>query len=88
MKDVLLAHGYYDRSMMGYGNDMSWAGALLMLLIWAVIIGTIIYIVRILAQHSRGPGSGYRDPLDIARERFAKGEITKEELAVIKKELK
>lgn len=88
MKDVLLTHGYYDRSMMGYGNDMSWVGALLMLLIWAVIIGTIIYIVRILAQHSRGPGSGYRDPLDIARERFAKGEITKEELAVIKKELK
>jgi uncharacterized membrane protein len=29
-----------------------------------------------------------RDPLDYAKERYAKGEITKEELADIKKELK
>lgn len=88
MKESLLAHGYYDRSMMGYGDDMSWIGALFMVLIWALLIGAIVYAVRMFAQHSRGTSIGHRDPLDIARERFAKGEITKEELAVIKKELK
>ncbi len=59
-------------------------------LIFLVIITTVAYyLVRALAtyvkSHEAAPG---RDPLDIARERFAKGEISKDELAEIKKELK
>lgn len=79
------AQDYYDGPMMhdGYG----WLSLLMMLLIWGAIIGLVIYAIRAFTQH-RSTGSGHRDPLDIARERYAKGEISKEELADIRKELK
>lgn len=71
----------------GYNDGMSWLGALMMLLVWAGIIGLIIYVVRTLTNNARAT-SAHRDPLEIAKERFAKGEITKEQLTEIKKELK
>ena len=56
-----------------------------------IIVGAIVwlafYLIRTLSSNSRLQ-SGHRDPVDIARERYAKGEITKAELAEIKKELK
>jgi uncharacterized membrane protein len=50
------------------------------------VTSTAIYLVRTYAGHSHTTGT--RDPLDIARERYAKGEITKDEFAEIKRELK
>jgi putative membrane protein len=74
----------YNYTMMD--NCFGWLGFLMMLLIWGAIIGVAIYLIRTLANRSN-TNSAHRDPLDIARERYAKGEITKEELADIKKEL-
>jgi putative membrane protein len=58
--------------MMGWG--WGWFGGLGMLLFWVVIIVLIVLLVR-----SRPPVRMYPDPLDILKERFARGEIGKEE---------
>jgi putative membrane protein len=50
-----------------------------------VVIALIVWGVIWLAR--RGGASAERDPLDIARERYAKGEISKEEFEEIKKRL-
>jgi len=70
--------------MMGYGFFGGW-----MMIVWIIIIGLIVWGVIALTRHAgKGPGDGERrNPLDIARERYAKGEITREEFERIKKDL-
>lgn len=83
------AHGYYDGMMDGrYDGGMGWVGPLIMLLFWSLIIGLLVWLARSFVQQSGRMTSDHRDPLDIARERYAKGEITKDELLDIKKTLK
>lgn len=57
-----------------------------MIIIWIVIIGLIIWGV---IEFTRRGGSSLRgiDALDIARERYARGEITREQYEQIKKDL-
>lgn len=68
------------------GHD-SFIHAMFGLLVVLVIAGVAVYLIRSLAQNTRKT-TDVRDPLDYAKERYAKGEITKEELADIRKELK
>lgn len=78
---------YRNGPIMRDGRD-SWVGALLGLFFFLVVVGVVLYVIRLLAERDRRVSpSALRDPLDIARERYAKGEITKDELAEIKKEL-
>lgn len=58
--------------MMGWG--WGWFGGLGMLLFWVVIIALAVVLLR-----GRGPVQTRPDPLDILKERFARGEISKEE---------
>lgn len=60
-----------------------------MIIGWIVVIGLIVWGVVALTRHSgSGSASGSnRTPLDIARERYARGEIAKEEFERIKKDL-
>lgn len=62
-------------------------GFIMGVLILAALVALVIYAIRAFTNHSRLI-SRTRDPLDIAKERYAKGEITREELADIRKELK
>ncbi len=58
-----------------------------MIIGWVVIIGLIIWGV---IAFSRRGGSTYgqrQSPLDIAKERYARGEITKEQFEQIKRDL-
>lgn len=60
-----------------------------MIIVWIVILGLIVWGVVALTRRS-GAGSApdsNRTPLDIARERYAKGEISKDEFERIKKDL-
>ena len=70
-----------------WGRHDEWINAVVGLIIVLIIAGVAIYLIRSLTQNNRTT-TDVRDPLDIAKERYAKGEITKEELADIKKELK
>jgi putative membrane protein len=80
--------------MMGWGNQGygMWGmggvgGMIMMLFFWVIIIiGAILIIRYFTAGHGgisggqgAGPIAGVRDPLEILRERYAKGEIDTEE---------
>ena len=78
----------YDGDHMGdWGGD--WGGGwwiamvFMMVIFWAAIIALVIWGVRSFA----GPRHDSRTPLDIARERLAKGEISEEEFERIKRQL-
>lgn len=76
---------YYHRPIT-YGAGGGWVEVFVMILFFGLIIGALVVVYRMVA-HSNS-AIAQRDPLDIAKERFAKGEITKEEFADIRKELK
>jgi len=64
-------------------------GGILMVLFWGGLIGLVVWgISRLIQRSDSGPSSGQRrDALDIAKERYAKGEISREEFERIKKDL-
>lgn len=71
-----------DRTMRG--NDSDWI-VLVIFGFFALLVAIGLLVVYKL--FSNKAASQNKLPIDIARERYAKGEITKEELADIKKEL-
>ncbi len=84
--------------MMGWGSGMMGSGyglffGLLMLLFWLfVIAGVVLLVVWLVRQSSRPTGAppmmgGGDRALEIARERYAKGEITKDEYERMRKDL-
>ncbi len=60
-------------------------GWLLMIAFWGGIIALIVWAVR--RATDRGPVEHKRSPLDIAKERYARGEISREEFEQLKKDL-
>ncbi|AEB12857.1 SHOCT domain-containing protein [Marinithermus hydrothermalis] len=76
--------------MMGPGFGMGFGfGGLGMILFWGLLILGIVWIVQTLAQ--RPPASGSQresdQALEILRERYARGEITREEFERLKQDL-
>ena len=74
--------------MMWWGN-WGWGMGLMMfigLIFWGSIIWLVVWGITRLTRHETH-SSERRDPLDIARERYAKGEITREQFEQIKKDL-
>ena len=60
-------------------------GGLLMVLFWGGIIALIIWGVTKLT--GRGDSGQKRSPMDVVKERYAKGEISKEEFEQFRKDL-
>ncbi len=60
---------------------------LINILWWVFVIFLIIYLFRWLRKQFHKGGMFHHEPIDILRERYAKGEITKEEFERIKKDL-
>lgn len=77
--------GFYGPNTMdGYNND--WG--IFMMLFWGVLLIIIVVVVlRVLKHHDIGSSHNV-DPIDIAKERYAKGEIKKDEFEQLKKDLK
>ncbi|MFH1662963.1 MAG: SHOCT domain-containing protein [Chloroflexota bacterium] len=77
--------------MWDYGTGWWGAfGGVSMILLWVGVIILIVWVVmKIVKGSSNGGGSTEtkNDALDIAKERYAKGEISKEEFEQIKKDL-
>ena len=60
-----------------------------MIIVWIIVIGLIVWGAIALVRYT-GSAKGTdqkRDPIDIAKERYARGEITREEYERIKKDL-
>jgi putative membrane protein len=68
----------------GWGWWMLW-GWLWMVLFWGAIVVLVVWAVQKLSGHSHNTGA--RSPLDVARERYARGEIGKEEFDQIRRDL-
>lgn len=67
----------------GYnGVGMGFGGGLFMILFWGIIIYIIISLVR------KPSGEQKESPEEILKNRYARGEITKEEFEAMKRHLK
>ena len=64
-------------------------GGVWMLVFWVAIIALVVWGIKSLVGHgeSNGGTPERRDPLEIAKERYAKGQISREEFEQIKKDL-
>ena len=68
----------------GYGMMGGFGGGLMMIVFWALLIVLVVWIVKeISGRHSNSDSKA----LDILKERYAKGEINKEEFESKKKDL-
>jgi putative membrane protein len=72
----------------GYNNYFSpmhsFFGSIFMILFWVLIIWGLISLIRHSSPHSNGHHSR---AIDILKERYAKGEITKEQFEAMKKDI-
>jgi putative membrane protein len=68
-----------------------WIGFLVMIffmvIFWGAIIFLVVWAVRQLSGRSGGSRAGSSHAIDIARERYARGEINKEDFDRIKRDL-
>ncbi len=81
---MIIIDGYmgdYGYGMMGYG------GMLFGLLFWILLIAIAYLLIKWLIEQNKRRDSEEKSALDIAKERYAKGEITEEEFEEIKKRL-
>ena len=71
---------YYDYGGGSGYEMMSVFGALLHFIFWLIIIMIIVrFLHRRKGKHWHGLNNHMRSPMDIIKERYAKGEITREE---------
>ncbi|MFC1944941.1 SHOCT domain-containing protein [Chloroflexota bacterium] len=73
---------------MWYMHDMGgwwWFGAVWMFVFWAGIIALVVWGVNKFTK--RSDSASKPSPLDVAKERYARGEISREEFEQIKKDL-
>lgn len=74
--------------MMMDGHMMAPWGWIFMLIFWALVIAVLIYGVRWLTGRKRSEGNGGgQAPQEIIKERYARGEITREEFEQMKNDL-
>jgi putative membrane protein len=78
--------------MWHYDDGMGWwmiFGGLWMVVFWGIIIGLVVWGVRRIAERDESKPTKRRsnEALEIAKERYARGEISREEFEQIKRDL-
>jgi putative membrane protein len=91
---ALAQTGRYGGWNMGPGMmgewGMGWFGSLFMVVFWILILVGLVFLIRWLIQSTgrdKTTGSGGNRALEILKERYAKGEIDKDEFDSKKKDL-
>lgn len=73
------------RSMMGWaGSGLTW---IWMLLWWVLVVLAVVAVVKWLFGKQSNNRQGSNNPLDILKERYAKGEISKDQFEQMKKDI-
>ena len=72
-----------------FHDDFGWMffGGFWMIVFWGAIIALIVWVVIRLSRREDTTSSSKVSALDTAKERYAKGEITKAEFDQIKKDI-
>lgn len=72
-----------------YGGGWWWMlfGSVMMIIFWGAIIWLIVWGIRQFTGDRRGESVSRETPLEIARKRLARGEITREEFEELRKVL-
>ena len=73
--------------MWGWGGGWWILMTVMMVLFWAAVIGVAVWAVTRLAGPRSEPRSALDSPLDIARQRLAKGEISEEQFDRLRQKL-
>jgi putative membrane protein len=76
----------------GNGSGMGWFGGIFMIVFWVLIIVGLIFLIKWLVHSSRGysiPSGQHASEraIDILKERYARGEIDRQEFEEKKKDL-
>ena len=81
-----MMYGLYNDYGWGAGNMMDWfGGGFMMIIFWILLIALIVWVVRE-ASDGKHPHSSSQ-ALAILKERYARGEISKEEFELKKKDI-
>lgn len=81
--DGLCCHMFSDYGFMGMGGGFM--GGIFVILFWVLVIAGVVYLIKYLSQNQDKKQG--KTPLDILKERYAKGEIDKEEFEKRKNDL-
>jgi putative membrane protein len=81
-----MMYGFYDGyNGWGAGSMMGWfGGGIMMIVFWVLFIALIVWVVR---EFSGKNSKSSSNALDILKERYAKGEMNKEEFESKKKDI-
>ena len=79
-------------NMMGgfYGGGLGWIGMVFGFIFFILVVIGIIFLIVWLVKRSNNPGVENRTDsksLEVLKERYAKGEITKDQFDIMKKDL-
>ena len=78
-------YGFYDGYGWGTGNMMGWfGGGIVMIILWVLFVALIVWVVREVGGRNAHHSS---QALNILKERYARGEINKDEFEIKKKDI-
>lgn len=75
--------GYYDYP--AHGMDSGWG--ILMMLVWLVVLGLLVAVALKYLRGDTSNPTAHTDPLDIIKERYARGEIDRAQYEALRKDL-
>jgi putative membrane protein len=71
----------------GWGMGLGIIGVLFSIVFWVGVIALVVWLITKLVKHENSGKIEKQSPIDLAKERYARGEITKEEFEQLKKDL-